>query len=270
MLSAKQRDSNLQVLDDVLPPYTQRNTGKASSARKSSETDHSLPIPLHVRAASTPAHMETPRTELVHNHKRYPSCVETSPRKEAKKYSADNYVVRNDDRHSKRAMSESKDKITKRNASSPAAISLLSADKLHRADDRGKSPVKQNTLPMKASPELLAELLRGSSEKMTTSERERNRKLVHVDAYTLPMAVQQFAVSVFFTTLNIHRRLGFDMHCSGKASEVSNLQLEIKYKLPHGDAVQTNMTYSTCESFVFRFGWRYFPICGSRMQILFT
>lgn len=209
MLTAKQRDSNLLAYDDT-PPYTQRSIslGKPSTSRKSSEAENSLPIPMHTRAASTPAHMEAPRNnEQIHlGHKRYPSCVETSPRQDAKKYSADSYLTRNaDDRFSKRASSESKEKITKRNASSPAAISLLSAanEKMHRvsSEDRSRMPAKQNTLPIKASPELLAELLRGSSEKMTTFERERNKKIQHADAYALPMAVQQFLVSVCSHTI---------------------------------------------------------------------
>lgn len=202
MLTAKQRDSNLHAYDDGMPPFAQRSIslGKPSSSRKSSETENSLPIPMHTRAASTPAHIEARRNEHLHSHKRYPSCVETSPRQDSKKYSADSYLTRNiDDRHNKRASSESKEKITKRNASSPAAISSLSAanEKSQRSDDRSKMPCKQQTLPIKASPELLAELLRGSSEKMTTSERERNKKVQqHSDAYALPMAVQQFLVSV--------------------------------------------------------------------------
>lgn len=211
MLTAKQRDSTLQSYDDVTPPYTQRSIslGKpsASSSRKSSDMENSLPIPMHTRAASTPAHMEAPRNELPHpSHKRYPSCVETSPRQDTKKFSADSYLTRNvEDRHSKRASSESKEKITKRNASSPAAISLLSAanEKLFRSggDERSKMPGKQTTLPIKASPELLAELLRGSSEKMTTAERERNKKLQHIELYALPLAVQQFSVSVLFPSI---------------------------------------------------------------------
>lgn len=202
MLSAKQRDSTLLAYDDIVPPYTQRSIslGKPSSSRKSSEIDNSLPIPMHTRAASTPAHMEVPRNEPIQtHHKRYPSCVETSPRKETKKFSTDNFITRNtDDRHSKRASSETKEKITKRNASSPGAIALKEGnDKLHRFDDRGKSPLKHNiSLPLKASPELLAELLKGSSEKMTTAERERNKKLLTVDAYALPAAVQKFLVSI--------------------------------------------------------------------------
>lgn len=204
MLSTKQRDSNLLACDDLVPPFTQRSIslGKSTTTRKSSEIENSLPIPVHTRAASTPAHMEAQRNETVQaHHKRFPSCIETSQRKETKKFSADNnYIVRNvDDRYSKRASSEVKEKLTKRNASSPAGISLLNAgnEKSNRFDDRGKSPMKHNqSLPLKATPELLAELLRGSSEKMTTSERERNKQLLHVDAYKLPMAVEQFLVSV--------------------------------------------------------------------------
>lgn len=210
MLSAKQRDSNLLAYDDIVPPFTQRSIsmGKSTSSRKSSDTENSLPIPMHTRAASTPAHMEAaPRNETVHgHHKRFPSCIETSPRKEreTKKFSADHFIVRNvDDRHSKRAMSETKEKLSNRNASSPGAISLLSnVEKMHRFDDRGKPQMKHNqSLPLKASPELLAELLRGSSEKMTTAERERNKKVLHVDAYVLPMAVQQFLVSMIICFL---------------------------------------------------------------------
>lgn len=223
MLSAKQRDSHLLNYDDTVPPYTQRSISlgfqKPLSPRKSSETENSLPIPMHTRAASTPAHMEAPRNDAIHAyHKRYPSCVETSPRKETKKFSADNYITRNtDDRHSKRAQSESKEKLTKRNASSPGGMSLFSGDKGHRFDERGKSPMKHNqSLPLKATPELLAELLRGSSEKfqkMTTAERERNKKLLHIDAYALPAAVQQFLVSVFFSVAiftTFSHRLEFD------------------------------------------------------------
>lgn len=166
--------------------------GKSSTPR----SENSLPIPMHTRAASTPAHMETPRTELIqHHHKRYPSCVETSPRKETKKFSMDNYTMRNvDDRHNKRASSESKEKFTKRNASSPAAISLLNVanDKLQRFNQEN---FKQKSEPIKASPELLAELLKGSSEKMTAAERERNKKPTYFDSIALPAAVQQFLVS---------------------------------------------------------------------------
>lgn len=108
-------------------------------------------------------------------------------RKDTKKASVDTFFGRNtDDRHSKRATSESKEKITKRNASSPAAISMLSVAADHK-HDKGKS--------LKASPELLAELLRGSSEKMSTTERERNKKAFYYDSISLPVAVQKFMVS---------------------------------------------------------------------------
>lgn len=210
MLTAKQRDSSLQMFDDLTPPYTQRSIslGKPSmisSSQKPSETENSLPIPMHIRAASTPAHIEAQRNEQIRSsHKRYPSCVETSPRQHTNKFSIDSYITRPaDDRHSKRASSESKEKITKRNASSPAAISLLVSAANNKPqnchpDDRNKMPGKQYTLPIKASSELLAELLRGSSEKMTmTAERERNEK-IRAELYTLPVAVQQLSVSILY------------------------------------------------------------------------
>lgn len=197
MLSAKNRDSNLTSCEDIYSPYyTQRSIsmGKPSTPK----TESSLPLPLHTRAASTPAHMETPCPEMMqHHHKRYPSCVETSPRKDTKKFSMDSYHARNaDDRYSKRALSESKEKIGKRNASSPAAISLLNVanEKLQRFNQNN---FKQKSEPIKASPELLAELLKGSSEKMTAAERQRNKKTTQIDSIVLPAAVQRFLVSSF-------------------------------------------------------------------------
>lgn len=191
LLSAKQRDLNFQSYDDILPYYGRSiSMGKTSTTKKLNESENSLPVPMHIRANSTPAHMETQRNELAqHHHKRYPSCVETSPRKDAtKKSSMDNFTTRNttDDRHSKRASSESKDKMTKRNASSPAAISLLSVTTATNE--------KQKTDLIKASPELLAELLKGSSEKMTAAERERSKKAFYFDSTALPIAVQKYLV----------------------------------------------------------------------------
>lgn len=80
--------------------------------------------------------------------------------------------------------------MTKRNASSPAAISMLSVatDNKHEKSDK----------TIKATPELLAELLRGSSEKMSTAERERNKKAFHYESISLPTAVQKFMVSGAF------------------------------------------------------------------------
>lgn len=202
MLTAKQRDSSLQVFDDLTPPYTQRSIslGKPSMmpyAYKLGETEHSIPIPLHMRAASSPAHIEAQRNEQVHsNHKRYPSCVETSPRQYASNCSSDSCAPTcpADDRHSKRASSECKENLNKRNASSPAVISLSVSAALNKSQNF--HPNDRNRIPVKPSPELLAQLLRGSSEKMTMkAERERNEKL-HAKLYTLPVAVQQLSVSI--------------------------------------------------------------------------
>lgn len=219
MLSAKHRDQILQSFDDISPHYTQRSIsmGQPNTPRKIN--DNSLPIPMHIRAASTPAHIETPHSETTqYHHKRYPSCVETTARHNTsdpsltkkdptKKFSVDNYTLRNVDnsQQNKRASSEAKEKLSsKRNASSPAAISLLNInnEKQHRNqyDDERKSPTnKQKTGNVKATPEcnyeLLAELLKGSSEKMTTAERERNKKSTFTDAISLPASVLKHLVS---------------------------------------------------------------------------
>lgn len=196
LLSAKQRDL---YLDDVVPYYARSFSMGKPNSKKSTETDNSLPVPTHVRANSTPAHIETPHTDSSqHCHKRFPSCVETTTtRKETKKVSVDTFFGRiTDDRQSKRAASESKEKMTKRNASSPAAISMLSVASEQKPDKSNKS--------LKASPELLAELLKGSSEKMSTAEREqRNKKAFYYDSIALPMAVQNFMVSEIYWKYSI-------------------------------------------------------------------
>lgn len=217
MLSAKHRDLKLQSCDDIsaLPTsatvYCNSSTaGKISY--KSHHSGNSLPIPTHTRAASTPVHMEKPQTDATPQHRRFPSCVESTAitprhiasdpgfRKETKKFSLENYGSRNDDRESKRASSEAKEKVTKRNSSSPAAISLLnftneklqklSFDELNRNKQGANS--KQKT-SLKATPELLAELLKGSSEKMVTAE--QNKKGTHDSSNVLPTAVLRFLVS---------------------------------------------------------------------------
>lgn len=188
LLSTKNRDFNP---DDISPHYGRSFSMGKTASKKFPEQEHTLPVPMHVRANSTPAHIETPRTEITqHCHKRFPSCIETPvAQKESKKVSVDTFFGRNlDDHHNKRAASESKEKLTKRNASSPAAISMLSVAADHKHDKSGKS--------IKATPELLAELLRGSSEKMSTAERERNKKAFHYDSISLPMAVQKFVVRI--------------------------------------------------------------------------
>lgn len=218
MLSAKHRDFNLQSYDDIssLPLGHHRNSAGAKTPRKShSGGVNSLPIPKHTRAASTPVHIEKQSTvDLKPQHRRFPSCVETTQRHNTfdpglrkdtpKKFSLDNFAPRHDERDAKRASSEAKElATTKRNTSSPAAISLLNFtnEKLQKLNfdelSRKSSTQSKHKTSLKATPELLAELLKGSSEKMVTSEQTKkssNRSTVD-HSNTLPTAVLKCLVS---------------------------------------------------------------------------
>lgn len=205
MLSAKHRDDNIHSYDD-LTSAASRPSKTPSKARKSNSTANSLPIPTHTRAASTPAHTEKPPTELSVQHRRSPSCVESITRNNSsdpgfckdtsKKISVDNFAPPFDERETKRASSETKEKFTKRNASSPAAISLLNFtnEKLQKIsfDEMNRHKSHKHKSSLKATPELLAELLKGSSEKMAAAERSRK----NVDyTMSLPNAVLRCLVS---------------------------------------------------------------------------
>lgn len=222
MLSAKHRDLNLQSYDDVssLPSGHYRNSGSGGNRtpRKShGACANSLPIPKHTRAASTPVHIEKQSpVDLKPQHRRFPSCVESTPhhntsdpgiRKDAsKKFSLDHFAPRQDDRDAKRASSEVKELATaKRHTSSPAAISLLNFtnEKLQKMNfdelNRKSSTQSRHKTSLKATPELLAELLKGSSEKMVTSEQTKkcNNRSLSDHSNTLPTAVLKCLVSKF-------------------------------------------------------------------------
>lgn len=218
MFSGRNRDLNLQSFDDIPSASSLRHAATAgnSSRNSNSSSANSLPIPSHIRAASTPVNTEKSQSELIAQHKRYPSCVE-SPcrqnvsdpgfRKDTKKMSLDNFYSHSDDRQMKRASSETKEKLTKRNSSSPSAISLLSftneklqkrsCDDLNRGKQQNNTSGSKHKGSLKATPELLAELLKGSSEKMAAAE--RHKKSID-NTNLLPTAVLQCLVS---STINL-------------------------------------------------------------------
>lgn len=163
---------------------------------------------MHTRAASTPAHIEQQSSEtLATEHRRSPSCVEQTSsqrhnvsdpgfRKDfTKKFSVENFIS---ERETKRASSEVKEKVTKRNSSSPAAISLLNFtnEKLQKItfDELNRHKVHKHKSSLKATPELLAELLKGSSEKMAAAE--QSKKATVDQTQSLPTAVLRCLVSV--------------------------------------------------------------------------
>lgn len=167
----------------------------------------SLPLPSHTRAASTPVQTDHARTDPIVQHKRFPSNVESVPkhnksdpgmRKDIAKKSPDSHI-RCDDRSAKRASSEASDKLTKRISSSPAAVSLLAftserTQRLEEVPPRHNQNATKHKASLKATPELLAELLKGSSEKLAKAE-QRNRD---DNSIALPTAVLRCLVSDFF------------------------------------------------------------------------
>lgn len=208
MLSPKHRDDTLQSCDDIAS-VSSRSSKSSTKARKSHSTANSLPIPTHTRAASTPAHTEKSQTEVLSQHRRSPSCVESISshqstsdsgyRKDGnKKISMENFSTTSyDERDTKRASSETKEKLTtKRNSSSPAAISLLNFtnEKLEKLNlnDLSRHKTHKHKSSLKATPELLAELLRGSSEKMATAEQKKKN---NDHTVSLPNAVLRCLVS---------------------------------------------------------------------------
>ena len=195
---------------DELPSSRPTTVHRNSSAGSNSKASSYLPIPSHTRAASTPVQTESTRSDLVAHHRRFPSSVDTSTkqitsdpgfRKDSKKFSLDS--SRAEDRLSKRASSETNDKLSKRNSSSPAAVSLLASptEKVQHKRSLDEMKLSQNhrgqqsKSHLKATPELLAELLKGSSEKMVTAEQ---RHKSHHSSNALPSAVLRCLVSVIW------------------------------------------------------------------------
>lgn len=103
--------------------------------------------------------------------------------------------MRTEDRLAKRASSETHDKFNKRNSSSPAAVSLLAFtnERNPRLDEMPPRSASKHKASLKATPELLAELLKGSSEKLVKAE-QKNKS----DSNALPTAVLRCLVSTRF------------------------------------------------------------------------
>lgn len=136
MLSAKQRDIHLQSYDDG--NYLDDSWGNHPSGR-------SLHIPKHARAASAPVHIEQQMRQMT---------VDTKPQH----HRGANVDSSTANQNTSSLLSFTNEKPQKLNAEMVARKSL--------------TKTKHNT-SLKATPELLAELLKGSSEKMVTSEQKK-------------------------------------------------------------------------------------------------
>lgn len=181
----RNRSAASQSLDDT------NNSTKSQKPRKASAN---LPVPCHTRAASTPSQTDLSTPEpIVAHHRRYPSIDQFNDK--TKKLSLDSNLDK-----SKRASSEILDKNPKRNSSgaSEKSFQKRSFDEI-RLSQVSRTPSERsveksgNILP---TPELLAELLKGSSERLATEQNQMGG--TGSGSTALPSAVLKCLVSFFF------------------------------------------------------------------------
>lgn len=171
-------DVSLQSFDDD----TQRK-----AYRKNNSTH--LPIPYHVRASSTPIQSDSYAKEV--SHKRFPSYVDTSTvnelKKDQKKMSLDNLSKSHENfgKDSKKS-SGTGDKLQKHS---------LDEGRLMPSTESGnkKKYVSDTPNTIQATPQLLAELLKGSSERLVSEQLQSNQRIT---SSSLPTAVLKCLVSL--------------------------------------------------------------------------
>ncbi|XP_037050154.1 uncharacterized protein LOC119084247 isoform X2 [Bradysia coprophila] len=171
--SSKLSDASLQSFDDD----THRK-----AYRKNNSTH--LPIPYHVRASSTPIQSDSHSKEV--SHKRFPSYVDTSTvndlKKDQKKMSLDNLSKSHENfgKDSKKS-SGAGDKLQKHSLDEGR---LLSSSSSESGNKKKCSSDTSNTI--QATPQLLAELLKGSSERLVSEQIQSNQRIT---SSSLPTAV---------------------------------------------------------------------------------
>lgn len=143
--------------------------------------------------------MDPARKEIVANHRRFPSCIDgsTDLKKEFKKMSLDSSSsIKDILRSPKKSTSLETNINAKRNSKEEF--------RLQPSTNPRKEDTLRNTL--KATPELLAQLLKGSSEKLVTEQYQLNKQRVGIVSMSLPTAVLKCLVStdIFFTRYNLY------------------------------------------------------------------
>lgn len=175
-----------------------------SKARKSGG---SLPVPMHQRTVSSPVPLieTTSPDALPISHKRYPSSVDQrvidttdrlSFKHDSKKLSLDSHL--SVEKSPKRTSSDTSDKHSKKNFSNEKLTAKRSLDEIRMPtttlDNKFVLNTPETPKSMTASPELLAELLKGSSEKLLNEQnhnkKHQNRNSNHnSNGMSLPAAV---------------------------------------------------------------------------------
>lgn len=171
-------DTSLQSIDDDI---------QRKAYRKNNSTH--LPIPYHVRASSTPIQSDSHSKEV--SHKRFPSYVDTSTvnelKKDQKKMSLDNLSKSHENfgKDSKKPSPGTGEKLQKHS---------LDEGRLMSSAESGNKKKSTSDAPnaIQATPQLLAELLKGSSERLVSEQIQSNQRIT---SSSLPTAVLKCLVS---------------------------------------------------------------------------
>lgn len=184
-----------------------RGSGFFSRVAKSRKSGGSLPVPMHQRTVSSPVPLieTTSPDALPINHKRYPSDVDRRAiapdrftfKHDSKKLSLDSHLAV--EKSPKRTSSDTSDKHSKKNFNNEKLVAKRSLDEIRiptsQADNQFILNTPETPKNMTASKELLAELLKGSSEKLLNEQnhskkhQSRNNSSNSSNGMSLPTAV---------------------------------------------------------------------------------
>ena len=190
-----------------LDSTSSRGSGFFSRVKAARKSGGSLPVPMHQRTVSSPVPLieTTSPDSMPINHKRYPSSVDhrvtdapdrLSFKHDSKKLSLDSHL--SVEKSPKRTSSDTtSDKHSKKNFINEKLMAKRSLDEIRipttQADKAFILNTPETPKNMTASPELLAELLKGSSEKLLNeqnhSKKHQNRGNVNNNGMSLPTAV---------------------------------------------------------------------------------
>lgn len=188
-----------------LDSTSSRGSGFFSRVAKCRKSGGSLPVPMHQRTVSSPVPLietTSPDSMPIH-HKRYPSSVDHRMvdsgdrftfKHDNKKLSLDSHLSV-EKAPPKRTSSDSSDKHSKKNFSDKITAKR-SLDEIRMPTSSGDKSYILNTpdtpKSMAATPELLAELLKGSSEKLLNeqnSSKKHQSRNISSSGMSLPIAV---------------------------------------------------------------------------------
>lgn len=197
-----------------------RSSGFFSRVSKSRKNSGGLPVPMHQRTVSSPVPLieTTSPDSLPISHKRYPSSVDQrvidttdrlSFKHDTKKLSLDSHL--SIEKSPKRTSSDTSDKHSKKNFSNEKLVAKRSLDEIRIPTAPLDTVFVLNTPDtpknMAATPELLAELLKGSSEKLLNEQnhtkKHQSRNSASSSGMSLPTAVLNSLNSQVSVLLNI-------------------------------------------------------------------